>query len=306
MHKFYISNNGYEETPRWLRGCWIDVEEATEDDLGLLTGDYGIPQSFIEYASDIDERPRIDHEGDWTMVIIRIPVRSAEGHAPYRTVPLSILSSENVLATICLHRNAMVEDFIEHTRAREINITTPADFVLRMIYSSTFWFQKYIRDISSSVNEAEKELRRSVRNEDLLSLMAFHDCLVYFNTSLGGNGIVAEHLCKRYSGEIDSELLDDVKIEIDQAVMTVKINSDTLEGTMDAYASIISNNVNAIMKRMTAISIALMVPTLIASFYGMNVDVGLSGLSWAFWLIIGISAILTTIVVVLLKKWKWF
>ena len=158
------------------------------------------------------------------------------------------------------------------------------------------------------VTEAEKELERSIRNEDLLRLMKLQKSLVYFDTSIRGNEVMIGRLKNIFQDTdyLDMGLLDDVLIELKQAVNTVNIYSDILTGTMDAFASIISNNVNAIMKRMTSLSITLMIPTLIASFYGMNVDVHIEHIPYAFALIVVVSVLLSAGTFVLFRKIKWF
>ena len=180
--------------------------------------------------------------------------------------------------------------------------------ILRIIYSSAVWFLKYLKQINNDVATAEKELEKSIRNEDLLQLMKLQKTLVYFNTSIRGNEVMIGRLKNIFQDTdyLDLELLEDVVIELKQAYNTVNIYSDILTGTMDAFASIISNNVNAIMKRMTSLSITLMIPTLIASFYGMNVDIHLEGFPHAFVFIVLLSAILSAVTFIWFRKIKWF
>ena len=174
--------------------------------------------------------------------------------------------------------------------------------------ASAVWFLKYLKQINNDVTAAEKELEKSIRNEDLLRLMKLQKTLVYFNTSIRGNEVMIGKLQSIFQEKDyqNPDLVEDVVIELKQAYNTVNIYSDILTGTMDAFASIISNNVNTIMKRMTSISIILMVPTLIASFYGMNVDVHVDELPHAFSLIILISIMLSAMAFVIFKKIKWF
>ena len=156
--------------------------------------------------------------------------------------------------------------------------------------------------------EQTDRLEKSIRNEDLLQLMKLQKTLVYFNTSIRGNEVMIGRLKNIFqdTNYLDLELLEDVVIELKQAYNTVNIYSDILTGTMDAFASIISNNVNAIMKRMTSLSITLMIPTLIASFYGMNVDIHLESFPHAFIFIILLSAILSAVTFVWFRRIKWF
>jgi magnesium transporter len=202
----------------------------------------------------------------------------------------------------------MIPDFIQHICRKSINIPNKYELILRIIYSSAVWFLKYLKQINNDVTSAEKELERSIRNEDLLRLMKLQKTLVYFNTSIRGNEIMIGKLKSIFQEPeyLDEELMEDVITELRQAYNTVNIYSDILTGTMDAFASIISNNVNTIMKRMTSISIILMVPTLIASFYGMNVDIHLDTIPHAFAIIVLSSVFLSALAFVIFKRIKWF
>ena len=185
---------------------------------------------------------------------------------------------------------------------------TKLDLILRIIHSSAVWFLKYLKQVNNEVRMAEKELEKSIRNEDLLRLMKLEKSMVYFNTSIRGNEVMLTKLQSIFQGPdyVDKELLEDVETELRQAHITVNIYSDILTGTMNAFASIITNNVNTIMKRMTSISILLMVPTLIASFYGMNVTNNLEQNPNGFWLIVLASIIFSIFGAFLFMRRKWF
>ena len=189
-----------------------------------------------------------------------------------------------------------------------MNIKNKYELILRLIHSSAVWFLKYLKQINNEITLAEKALEKSIRNEDLLRLMKLEKSLVYFNTSIRGNEVMLTRLQNIFQEPeyVDKELLEDVDIELKQAHHTVNIYSDILTGTMDAFASIISNNVNTIMKRMTSISIILMVPTLIASFYGMNVPVAGEELPYAFTLIVIVSLLLSGLSFYIFRRIKWF
>ncbi len=164
--------------------------------------------------------------------------------------------------SVCYHNTDLLPDFIEHTRRKGIVVRNKLDLIFRIIYSSAVWFLKYLKQINIDISAAEKELERSIRNEDLLRLMRLQKTLVYFNTSIRGNEVMIGKLRTIFQDTdyLDTELVEDVIIELKQALNTVNIYSDILTGTMDAFASIISNNVNTIMKRMTSLSIVLMLP----------------------------------------------
>ena len=199
----------------------------------------------------------------------------------------------------------MIADFIDHSNKRHIRVDNQPDFVLRLVYSSTFWFLQYLKEINSRVSAETRLLEKSVRNEQLLGLMRLQKSLVYFNTALQGNSMLVERLDKVFADDCDTDLLEDVEIEMGQAANTVNVYMEILSTSMDTFASVISNNVNDIMKRMTSISIILMIPTLVASFYGMNVKVWGAALPCAFWLVVSLSFLLAAGVWYWLRRLKW-
>lgn len=308
MRTYLYCEAGFVEKPQWQPNCWINVECPDADDLRFLTQDLEVPESFLNDIADVDERPRTETEDNWLLTILRIPMQSSQNGTPFTTVPIGIITNNEIIISVCYHRTEIMPDFINYTRRKGLKVNNKLDLILRLIYSSAVWFLKYLKQINNDVTAAEKALERSIRNEDLLQLMKLQKTLVYFNTSIRGNEVMIGRLRSIFQQPeyLDEELLEDVITELRQAYNTVNIYSDILTGTMDAFASIISNNVNTIMKRMTSISIILMVPTLIASFYGMNVDIHLDQVPHAFALIVLLSVGLSAMAFVIFRKIKWF
>lgn len=308
MRKYLYSEGGFVEKPHWMPKCWVSVETPTEDDFRFLREELKVPASFLDDIADTDERPRTETEDNWLLTILRIPMQMQHENVPYTTVPIGIITNNEVVVSICYYSTEMLSDFIQHTRRKQINVPNKYELILRIIYSSAVWFLKYLKQINNEVSTAEKELERSIRNEDLLRLMNLQKSLVYFNTSIRGNEVMIGKLQNIFSEKDyqNPELTEDVLIELKQAHNLVNIYSDILTGTMDAFASIISNNVNTIMKRMTSLSIVLMLPTLIASFYGMNVDIHLDEMPHAFMFIVFCSIVLSAMAFLIFRKIKWF
>ena len=308
MRTYLYCEAGFVEKAQWLPNSWVNVVYPDSSDFKFLTETLKVPESFLNDIADTDERPRTETEGNWLLTILRIPVQNAQSSIPYTTVPIGIITNNEIIVSVCYHQTDMIPDFIEHTRRKGIEVRNKLDLIFRLIYSSAVWFLKYLKQINIDITAAEKELERSIRNEDLLRLMKLQKTLVYFNTSIRGNEVMIGKLKTIFQDTdyLDEELVEDVIIELKQAFNTVNIYSDILTGTMDAFASIISNNVNAIMKRMTSLSITLMIPTLIASFYGMNVDIHLEEMPHAFLLIILVSVFLSALSFVIFRKIKWF
>ena len=309
MRQYLCCEAGFVEKPQWQPNCWINVVCPDKEDFNFLANTLQVPESFLLDIADTDERPRTETEGNWLLTILRIPMQAKDNEGfPFYTVPIGIITNNEIIVSVCYHNTDLLPDFIEHTRRKGIEVRNKLDLILRLIYSSSVWFLKYLKQINLDINAAEKELEKSIRNEDLLRLMRLQSTLVYFNTSIRGNEVMIGKLRTIFqdTGYLDKDLVEDVIIELKQALSTVNIYSDILTGTMDAFASIISNNVNDIMRRMTSLSITLMIPTLIASFYGMNVDIHLSDTPYAFALIVICSVVLTTLAFVIFRKIKWF
>ena len=308
MRKFLYCEAGFVEKDKWLPNCWVNVECPTPDDIQYLINELNVPESFLSDIADTDERPRIEYEGNWLLTIIRIPVQSKEQGIPFTTIPIGIMTNNELIISVCYYQTELIPDFIRYTQRKELVIRHKYDLILRLIYSSAVWFLKYLKQINNEVGRAEKALEKSIRNEDLLRLMKLEKSMVYFNTSIRGNEVMLSKLQSIFQDPMymDKELVEDVETELKQAHQTVNIYSDILTGTMDAFASIISNNVNIIMKRMTSISIILMVPTLIASFYGMNVPIYGEDMPHAFAIIFCVSIALSALSFCIFRKIKWF
>ncbi len=308
MKAFYKNNNGLISINDWQPNCWINVESPTEDEKKYLFDELQIPQAFFNDINDIDERPRIEIENDWHLIIFRIPVVSDDARLPFYTIPVGIIFKDEICVTITFHKNQVLSDFVTYTQRKNIDIKDNFDLALKLLLSSSVWYLKYLKQVNQKIKLAEDNLEKSIKNEELQALLQIEKCLVFFMTSLKGNSIVIHRIksMKTQRENINPDLLEDVEIELRQALETTNIYSDILTGTMDAYASVISNNMNDIMKKMTSISIILMIPTVIASFYGMNVPNALQDNPYGFWVIILVSITFSSLGVFLFMKRRWF
>lgn len=306
MITYLKCNRGFSEIGEWLPGCWVNVQNPSLEEQEILKTEFGLPEDFINDISDIDERPRVERNEGWICVIMRIPIECQEPGIPFTTIPLGVIINGDYVITICFYANRLITDFIEHSQRRNRIIPSAPDFILRLLNSSAYWYLRYLKELRIMVSDIEGDLQQSIRNEELLKLMELQKSFVIFVTSISSNNILLERINRLYGPELDRELFEDVSIEYKQANSTVQIATQMLDRTLDTYASVISNNVNAIMKRMTSISLILMIPTLIASLYGMNVDVGISMQNrWAFACIVGTGFLLSAISCIWLRKIKW-
>ncbi|GGA80284.1 hypothetical protein GCM10008015_21210 [Flavobacterium palustre] len=308
MRAFYKNNDGLIEVEAWTPNCWINVECPTEQEKKYLLEELQIPEAFYNDIEDIDERPRIEIENGWTLIIMRIPVKSQDIKLPFQTIPVGVVFKGEICVTVSFQQTEMLTDFVAYTKRKRINIKDNFDLVLKLLLSSSVWYLKYLKQVNQKIKLAENNLEKSIKNEELQALLQIEKCLVFFMTSLKGNDILLHRIrnIKSQKEHFDPELLEDVEIELRQAQETTNIYSDILTGTMDAYASVISNNMNTIMKQMTSISIILMIPTLIASLYGMNVPNNLENNHYGIWIVISISSLLSLFGVFLFKRKRWF
>ena len=252
---YYKNDNGLIQTQNREENCWINVITPTKDEEKFLLDDLQIPKAFYEDIEDIDERPRIEIENGWYLIILRVPFKSKDPKLPFNTAPLGLIFKGDVFVSICFHKVEILADFVIYTNRKKISIENHFDLVLKLLLSSSVWFLKYLKQINQRIKLAERNLERSIKNEELQTLLLIEKCLVFFITSLKGNDILFHRIrnIKNQKDNYDPELIEDVEIELRQAQETTNIYSNILSGMMNAYASVISNNLNIIMKRLTLI-----------------------------------------------------
>ena len=308
MRTFLKNGTGLVPCDNWEPNCWVNVVKPTIQDKKYLTETLKVPEAFYDDIEDVDERPRIEVEDGWCFILMRIPCKLQDENTSCTTVPLGIMFKDDIFVSVCFFKTDLIPDFIQYTKRKNIQFTDNINFVFRFLLSSSIWFLKYLKQINIQTKAAEKQLETSVRNEDLHTLLRLEKCLVYFTTSLRGNDILTHRLKNmRGAKEVyDPDLVEDVEIESKQALEQSLVYSEVLSGMMDAYASVISNNLNIIMKRLTSISLVLMMPTLIASFLGMNLEEGTTIFNWGFWATVGASLLITLLAAVYMIKKKWF
>ena len=309
MKNIYYIEKKINKENELRKRAWISIEEPSTEDKNFLLDELKIPAAFYNDIEDIDERPRIEVEDDWTFVLLRIPYKKKKKKSPFITIPLGIVYNDDYFVTITFYKTDLLQDFVNYYSTRKSIVETDnLNLILRFHLSASVWFLKYLKQINIQIKNAENDLERSIKNEDLQTLFNIEKSLVYFSTSLRSNEILLYRFKnqRKIKNILEEELLEDVEIELKQAIDSSHIVSDILSGMMDAYASVISNNLNVIMKRLTSISIILMIPTLIASIYGMNVTNHLENNPNGIYLILFGSIILSIVGVWVFLKKKWF
>ena len=297
MKTFWNTQGGLSQFNEWQPNCWIQVTCPTEEDQQFLEEKFQIPNYFLSDISDTDERARYEYDDGWMLIILRIPyVKEVRSRTPYTTVPLGIIHKRDVTITVCYYETNMMIDFVSYQQKRGEGFTDYVDMIFRLFLSSAVWYLKRLKQISMLIEKAKRNLDREVNNESLIGLSRLQDSLTYFNTSIRGNEVLLSKLkFKLQIDELDADLIEDVNIEMTQARETTSIYSNILESTMDTYQSIINNNMNTIMRTLTSVTIILMLPTLVASFFGMNLVNGMEnspmGFAMAIILSVAISAV---------------
>ena len=273
-------------------GCWIALTDPTATEILEVADRYHIDPDDLRAPLDEEERSRIETEDDYTLILVDIPlIEERNGKDWYETIPMGIVTTEEVIITVCLEDTAVLSAFMDG-RVKDFHTYMKTRFILQMLYKNAQQYLQYLRIIDKKSGEIEKKLHQSTKNQELIELLELEKSLTYFITSLRANEVVLEKLLrnekiKKYPE--DEDLLEDVIIENKQAIEMANIYSDILSGTMDAFASIISNNLNIVMKFLSAITIVMAIPNIISGFYGMNVNqagVPLSSSPWGFPIII--------------------
>lgn len=308
MIKIYKGGNGaLAQVGDISEGCWIRVIDPTPEEVTSLQQTLSLPSNFIPDALDVHERARCDIEASHTMVVLRIPVfEGADSPVQYTTVPLGIILTDKHVITVC-SRDAAILSPIADGKVKNICVAERDKFLLQVAYQTSRQYLKFLEDINEKFNDIEGELRESLKNEELIRLLNLEKSLVFFTASLKANESVLEKIQK---GDIiklspkEAALLDDALIETKQAIDMASIYSNILGGLMDAFASVISNNLNIVMKFLTAATIILMIPNLLASLYGMNVDLPFQDNPFVFIFIITMSIWLSLLIVMYFLRRK--
>ena len=303
MKTYWNTQGGLSQLQEWQPNCWIQVTCPTEEDQQMLEEQYQIPDYFLSDISDTDERARYEYDDGWMLIILRIPyVKEVRSRTPYTTVPLGIIHKRGVTITVCYYETNMMIDFVSFHQKRGEGFTDYVDMIFRLFLSSAVWYLKRLKQISMLIDKAKRNLDREVNNESLIGLSRLQDSLTYFNTSIRGNETLLSKLkFKLQIDELDADLIEDVNIEMTQARETTSIYSNILESTMDTYQSIINNNMNTIMRTLTSVTIILMLPTLVASFFGMNLVNGMEANPIGFFIAIILSIVISVISWVIFK-----
>ncbi len=304
------------------KGTWVSLLNPTEEEILRTHREVNVLLDFLRAPLDEEERPRIESEEGQVLVLINVPIVHGNGDPIlYDTIPVGIIITEDNIVTVCLQENPILAEFTS-AKPRTLYTFKKTRFLLQILFKTAGLYLKYLRQIDKQTSEIEARLHRSMKNEELIKLLNLEKSLVYFTTSLKSNEIVMEKLLRLYLVRVDSaahaatrvlkaypedeDLLEDVITENKQAIEMGDIYTSILTGMMDAFASMISNNLNIVMKFLTSVTIVLSIPTIVASFYGMNVSLPFQESPHAFLGTIAVSVVASLTAVFLLARRRMF
>ncbi|OFX11649.1 MAG: magnesium transporter [Anaerolinea sp. RIFOXYB12_FULL_60_12] len=308
---FKTSEGGLTKLESPVTGSWINVVDPTPEEITYLTEEIEIYPDLINYSLDLDEMPRIERDEDegYTFILLRIPHYQGENvDVPYATIPLGIIIVDGVIVTVCRHETDILKPLL-NGKYRGLKTGKRFRFVLYVFLEAASRYLSHLRNINKTTEALEDQLQKSTRNREVLELVKYQKSLTYFATALRSNEVMMERvqrmkLFNQY--DEDADLLEDVITENQQAIQMTGIATEILSGMMDAFASIISNNLNGVMKALAALTIILNLPTIVASFYGMNVKLPGEEHPLAFLTVIGLAIGLTAVATFIFYKRDWF
>ncbi|EHT69274.1 magnesium transporter CorA family protein [Staphylococcus aureus] len=294
------------KTPLDHTASWINVVKPDREEIENLMEQYNIPEDFIRDPLDSEESSRIEYDEDtgYSLIIIDLPIVNSTNRSvlSFVTIPLGIIIGNGIIVTVCDAEN----EFLENLPKRDINLKFHSRFALEILTTIADHYNRNLRLLNKSRIRIEKELKNNITNKQLFKLMEVEKSLVYFLAALKGNDTIIKKLfrlpaIKRF--EEDEELLEDLIIENNQAIETTELHQRILESITTSYASLLSNDMNTIMKTLTLFTVLLTLPTLVFSFFGMNVPLPIDDHSYISWIIVvGISLILVVIVSIFLWR----
>ncbi len=304
---YKTTEQGLEQLDSVANGSWVKVVDPTAEEVQKLA-DMGVDADYINYSLDLDEMPRIERDDDYTFILVRIPHRQPDHDIPYTTIPLGILIKGNMVVTICRYEKDMFK-VLADGKYRLLKTGKRYRFALYIFLETATLYLTHLREINRITESIEDQLQKSTRNHEVLELLKYQKSLTYFATALRSNEVMMERVQRmqifNYYEE-DQDLLEDVLTENQQAIQMTSITTEILSGMMDAFASIISNNLNGVMKVLAALTIILNLPAIVASFFGMNVRLPGEDHPLAFLTVIGISVALTALGTYIFYKRDWF
>lgn len=303
------STEGLEQLKAYEDGAWVNVVNPSPEEVEELVSRFNIPSDFLTDPLDADERARIERDEGITLILLRTPRKEPpDTDVPYATLPIGIIITHSLLITVSLTEVDVVQEFLSG-RVKHFSTRDQTRFVLLLFFRTSLLFLRYLKEINRMTTAVERSLYRALKNENLIRLLNMEKSLVFFVTSLRSNALMMEKFntsgCLRMTEE-DRDIFDELIVENRQAIEMANIYSSILSDMMDAFASVISNNLNVVLKLLTTVTIILMIPTLVASIYGMNVELPYQHTPYAFLVTVAISLALSAVGIIIFWRKEFF
>ena len=301
------TESGFETLEMIANGAWVNVVDPSPEEIEKLVN-WGMDMDYVNYSLDQDEMPRMERDEDYTFILLRIPIHQPDSDIPYNTVPLGIMILGNKIITVCRYDSDIFKS-LTNGKYKQMKTGKRYRLTLYIFLETAARYLNLLREINRATELVEDRLQKSTQNRELLELLKYQKSLTYFATALRSNEVMMERVQRtqlfNYYEE-DQDLLEDVLTENQHAIQMTTITTEILSSMMDAFASIISNNLNVVMKALAALTIVLNLPAIVAAFYGMNVALPGEGQPYAFLTVIGISLGLTAVATYVFYKRNWF
>ena len=293
MVEFFKTIDGrITEINEFSEGCWVNMVHPSSDELAQIAKAAEVEEEFVRAALDPEESSRVDMEDEQLLMIVDIPMVEKSGQL-FSTIPMGIVVAKSAVITVCLEDSIILRSIAEGA-VKGVHTALRTRFVFQILLRIAGRFLKNLRMIERDFTRIEKRLYDSLKNEELIQLLGLSKSLVYFSSSLKGNEVTMEkvlrgRVLKLY--EDDRDILEDALIEVRQAIEMASIYSNIMAGTMDAYASVVSNNLNIIMKVLTILTIIMTIPNIVFGFFGMNIGEGRIPGDWVWWMPLAITVV---------------
>jgi magnesium transporter len=307
---FKTVGNKLAELQSVEKDCWINVTNPSSQEIDYLAQKLLVPADFLIDPLDTDESARTEQHKNCMLIVLRIPLELGwSEEAPFITLPVGIILKRDLVITICSKPTEVIQSFIEN-RIRNFYTEKRERMVMQIFLRSSVLFLRYLKNINNKADEIQLTLHKSTRNRELLQLLNFEKSLVYFTTSLKSNELMMFRLQRvslpALKNELDEDLIEDVTTETKQAIEMANIYSNILGNMMGAHSSIISNNLNITIRFLTSVTIILSLPILVASLYGMNVELPFEHHPHAFWIVMSLAIGLSVLGVLYFRKKNLF
>ena len=253
--------------------CWVNCISPTEEEINYLIGKFALDPEFVRSALDEEESSHVDSENNNVLMIVDSPVVNKAGrNLTYYTMPLSIIITSRDVITISVKENSIIDEFAEGL-IRNVNIEEKNRFALQIMLRMAGKYLQYLKQINKITERVEEKLKKTMKNEELMQFLEIEKSLVYFTASLRAiRGMIGKVRRGRYVkfSEEEHELIEDLSIEFTQAQEMSEIYMSILSSTMDTFSSVISNNLNVVMKILASLTLILSMPTIVSGIYGLN------------------------------------